>query len=275
VISRLLLGTWLPLTMLAKGGGDIARDQIVPALLRTLMVAGSEMLPLLLLAVLAMVIDPTVRRRWQLWAIPLCVALTFPAGYLLNQASGGVAATGRYLIPWFVFAVVAATVILTPWWQTRKRYRWVITAAALTLMQSAALTVIHAPATQRYDDYHRRSLLPAARWLREHAGPGDLVAAGDIGVLGYVGRMRVLDIAGIVNPEAQVWSRNHTTFQGIQQHQPRFFINPGWYPGFDLRRLDPYTAEIVFSHHHVGYRWSLAPADMEVALRVLDWSSQP
>jgi hypothetical protein len=271
--SRLLLGTWLPLTMLAKGGAGFVQEQLLPAMLRTVAVAGSEMLPLLLLAAVAVVIDPAVRRRWKIWVVPLAVALTFPAGYLLNQASGGVAATGRYLTPWFVFTVIAATVILTPWWHERKRYRWVIAAAALTLIQSAALTLIHAPATQRYEDYHRRSLLAAANWLREHAEPDDQVAAGDIGVLGYVGQVQVLDIAGIVNPEAIEWSRSHTTFEGLQKHRPRFFINPGWYPGFDLRRLDRYTVETVFTHHHVSYRWSLEPADMEVTLRVLDWSS--
>jgi hypothetical protein len=273
LISRLMLGTWLPLTMLAKGGGSLVQEQLLPALLRTAAVAGSEMLPLLLLAVVAVVIDPAVRRRWKVWVAPLAVAMTFPAGYLLNQASGGVSATGRYLTPWFVFVAVAAAVILAPWWQDRKRYRWVIAAAALTLIQSAALSVIHAPATQRYEDYHRRSLLRAANWLREHAGPDDQVAAGDIGVLGHVGQIDVLDIAGIVNREAHEWTRTHTTFEGLQQHRPRFFINPGWYPGFDLRRLDPYTVETIFTHHHVSYRWSLDPAEMEVTLRVLDWSS--
>jgi hypothetical protein len=272
--SRLLLGTWLPLTMLAKGGIGLEQEQLAPALLRTVTVAGSEMLPLLLLAAVAVVLDPAVRRRWKIWVAPMAVALTFPAGYLLNQASGGVAATGRYLTPWFVFTAIAAVMILAPWWHERKRHRWVIAAAALTLIQSAALTFIHAPATQRYEDYQRRSLLTAANWLRQNAGPDDQVAAGDIGVLGYVGEIDVLDIAGIVNPEAHEWSRNHTTFEGLQKHRPRFFINPGWYPGFNLRRLDPYTVETVFTHHHVSYRWSLEPAEMEVTLRVLDWQEK-
>jgi hypothetical protein len=111
----------------------------------------------------------------------------------------------------------------------------------------------------------------AARWLREHAGPQDQVAAGDIGVLGYVGGVRVLDLAGIVNPEAQQWSRDQTTFEGLHRHRPRFFISPGWYPGFAPERLDRYTVEKVFTHHHTSYRWSLDPPRMKVTLRVLDW----
>lgn len=40
-------------------------------------------------------------------------------------------------------------------------------------------------------------------WLREHSDPDDLVAALDIGALGYVSERRIFDLAGLVTPEVR------------------------------------------------------------------------
>jgi hypothetical protein len=45
--------------------------------------------------------------------------------------------------------------------------------------------------------YHR-----AAGWLTPHLQPGDVVAAGDIGVIGWVTRAPILDTIGLISPEA-------------------------------------------------------------------------
>ena len=44
------------------------------------------------------------------------------------------------------------------------------------------------------------SLIPWGRWFAEHTASDAVVAAPDIGALGYVSQRRVLDLAGLVTP---------------------------------------------------------------------------
>lgn len=274
LFSRLALGRWLPLSVSAKGGGGIQTDLLMPAVQRTVAVAASEMLPVVLLASFALLTDPQVREGKRKWLALLVAALTYPTAYILNQSLGGVEATGRYLAPWFVLAAVAVAGILSPWWNEKRRRRWILAATGLTLAQSLVLTVLHTPAILRYDEYHRQTLVIAAEWVRENARAEDAVAAGDIGVLGYVGQVKVLDLSGIVNPKARTWARTGETFQAVQRLEPRYFINPAWRPGFDSTRLDPFTVDKVFVHQHTEYRWTPNPGEFEVTLRVLDWKDR-
>jgi hypothetical protein len=46
-----------------------------------------------------------------------------------------------------------------------------------------------------------REMVAVARWLNEHTPPDALVAAHDIGAIGYFGERRLLDLAGLVSPE--------------------------------------------------------------------------
>jgi hypothetical protein len=44
-------------------------------------------------------------------------------------------------------------------------------------------------------------MVATARWLNEHAGPDDIVAVHDIGAVGYLTELHLLDMAGLINPE--------------------------------------------------------------------------
>jgi len=275
LFSRLVLGSWLPIDVAARGSA-LAPEFLGPVLRQTLLMAFSELLPLAALAVVAVVVDARVRRRWRVWSVPLAAAATCPVGYCLNQAGGGPEASGRYLVPWLVLGGLAWVMILIPWWQDAVRRRLVMAAVALSLMQSVALSLVHAPVVDTYDDYHRRSLLRAARWLRTHADPGDWVAAGDAGVLAFVGDVRVFDLNGSVGFETRGWAGEGSTFEAIRELEPRFFINPPrWRTGFDLKLLEPFTVEKVFTSRHTASLLGAPPADFEITLRVLDWTGVP
>jgi hypothetical protein len=272
LISRVTLGSWLPVTAAAKGASGIDPGSLFAAVVRTSMVAASESLPLVALAVAAVVSDRHVRQRWRAWLPLAAAASTFPAGFAVNHALGGVEATGRYLTPWFVLASVAAVMACAGWWHGVRRRRLAVAAAvALAVAQSVALAWLHRSPVLRYHDYHRRSLVTAARWLAEHAQRTDLVFAGDIGVIGYVGDVRVLDPAGIVNPDAPRWAVAGRTWDEIRRRRPRFAIDPAWFPGFDPSRFGPHTSRVIFHHEHVGYRWRREPGTFTVTFRELDW----
>jgi hypothetical protein len=271
LFSKLTLGSWLPLTVRAKAGRGLDIAFFPKAALRTGLVAASEMLPFLVLLALAVILDRDVRRRWKLWLFPFAAGMAYPLGYFWNGLRSGVEASGRYLVPWFVLLVLACALAIAPWLTDARRKKWVVLAASLAIVQSVTVAVSHRPAVLRYDAYHKRTLMEAANWLRQNAGPRSTVVAGDIGVIGFFGNVHVLDIFGIINPEAPRWAAEGKTFEALAEKMPDYVINPAWAFPFDMTRLEPYTKRIIFSHEHRDYRWTWKPGTFTVTFREMRW----
>lgn len=272
MVSRLVLGSWLPITTAAKGAQLAGFDLALKAVLRTGVLAASECLPLVVLAGAAALTDRAVRSSWRSWFPIAVAAATYPAGFAVNHALGGVEATGRYMAPWFVLVATSALIAVAPWWVSSRRRRWVVAAVCLAIAQSLTLGWLHRPPTLRYHEYHTRSLVEAGRWLAANADRENLVLAGDIGVIGYLGDVRILDPAGIINPAAPAWARDGRTWEEVAGLRPAYAINPAWRPGFDPGLLEPYTARVIFRHEHERYRWRRHPGRFTVTFRELDWT---
>lgn len=84
------------------------------------------------------------------------------------------------------------------------------------------------------------------RWLRDNAARGSLLAVNDVGAIGVVSDLPVLDLQGLVTPEA-LEPRNmrhraagtapRALFDFIVEHRPDYLvIFPEWYPELDGRR---------------------------------------
>jgi hypothetical protein len=84
------------------------------------------------------------------------------------------------------------------------------------------------------------------RWVRDHAPPGSLLAVNDIGAIGFIADMPVLDLQGLVTPEI-LWRRGMArrvdgtapmlVLEFIADHEPDYLIIfPEWYPDLDMRR---------------------------------------
>jgi hypothetical protein len=84
------------------------------------------------------------------------------------------------------------------------------------------------------------------RWLKANAPPDSLLAVNDIGAIGCITNMRVLDLQGLVTPEVlslrDMRSQMNGTapvkmFEFIVSHKPGYLvIFPQWYPELDQRR---------------------------------------
>jgi len=70
--------------------------------------------------------------------------------------------------------------------------------AGLELARSPSWSLVPRIARTEREDLYRR----AAEFLRPRLAPGDVVAASEIGALGYYCDCRILDTAGLVSPEA-------------------------------------------------------------------------
>jgi hypothetical protein len=72
----------------------------------------------------------------------------------------------------------------------------------------------------------------AAEWVQENTPPEALIAAHDIGALGYFGERSILDLAGLVSPDVIPIIRDETALEEfLTQEEAAFLVTfPGWYP---------------------------------------------
>ncbi len=75
-------------------------------------------------------------------------------------------------------------------------------------------------------------MVAAAKWLREHTLPEALVAAHDIGAIGYYAERPLIDLAGLVTPEVIPFMRDEARLKAfIQARKAAYLVTfPGWYP---------------------------------------------
>nr|MBA3531129.1 hypothetical protein [Ardenticatenales bacterium] len=71
-----------------------------------------------------------------------------------------------------------------------------------------------------------------ARWVADHSEADDLIAAHDIGRLGYVTGRPILDFAGLISPEVIPVIRNERALLDLAQARgARYLVTfADWYP---------------------------------------------
>jgi hypothetical protein len=77
----------------------------------------------------------------------------------------------------------------------------------------------------------RTEMVATARWVSENTQPADLIAAHDIGALGYYGGRKLVDLAGLVSPEVIPIIRDeHALASYLDAQQVDYLVTfPGWY----------------------------------------------
>ena len=75
-------------------------------------------------------------------------------------------------------------------------------------------------------------MVVSSRWIAAHTAPGAVVAAHDIGALGYFGGRPVLDLAGLISPEVIPILRDEVSLAGYMNQNGADYLMtfPGWYP---------------------------------------------
>lgn len=73
-------------------------------------------------------------------------------------------------------------------------------------------------------------------WLAEHTPPEASVGTLEVGIIGYYARRRMVDFAGLIQPEVALQMRYETTYEdttfwAVRQYHPDFLVlNPAWFP---------------------------------------------
>ena len=166
-------------------------------------------------------------------------------------------------------------------------YRLLVAAAMGNVLHkalvAASLIIVIVPVTQQYIHWRdnsteavletRNDLAAMAKNLNTLIKPNETLATHDIGAVGYFGHFKVLDLVGLVNPEATEYNPKRQTKALIEKERPDFLlIFPEWdrnylmidpwfhpekyqwigtYPGGELRKAPYFLYRIVYPQYTV------------------------
>ena len=219
----LVLGAWLafaqawfgrlwPNTLAAKAAGGEGLAYHAEQLARQVgIVAVTD--AAMVLAVLVLAGVRLVRREWPqpkpaVRCLPWAWMVAVPLLYMLR----GVPVLSRYLVPllpllawlaWWLLDAEVARARPGSAAEERKLPAWAAggALAALALAQNlVALERVVQPQVDSFTAGMHASLEPWGRWFATHSRADAVIAAPDIGALGYLSQRRVVDLAGLVTP---------------------------------------------------------------------------
>ena len=197
------------------------------------------------------------RERW-LWWLPLVWVFAHVAVYALRLPVSY--QHGRYLLPIIPIVLlygIVGTVLLLD----RVRARSTSPAArllrrvyALAIMVVFALYVpIGAVAFATDVAIINGEMVAVAQWLDRHTPPDAIIAAHDIGAIGYFARRPILDLAGLISPEVIPFIRDETQLGAwMRAAGADYFVTfPGWYPQLATHWPPVFAGNSVLSPEHL------------------------
>ena len=92
-------------------------------------------------------------------------------------------------------------------------------------------------------------MVATARWIEANTASGDLIAAHDIGAVGYFAGRRLLDLAGLISPEVLPFLRDEAALEAYLDAQGADYLMtfPGWYPHLAEGRTPVYQSRAPFA----------------------------
>jgi arabinofuranosyltransferase len=173
---------------------------------------------------------------------------------------------GRYVMPvmpvYFIWSLAGIPYLVKPvapnFWRRIRDKVWVA-AIPLVLL---GFWIVGANAYAQDVAIIETEMVDSARWIAQNTPPEALIAAHDIGALGYFGQRRLLDLAGLVSPEVIPFIRDERRLAEFldEQHVDYLMTFPSWYPSLVKRAEEVYESQGIFSPRQGGenmrvYRW--------------------
>jgi hypothetical protein len=174
---------------------------------------------------------------------------------------------GRYLMPVIPAALLLGGMGTFLWLRpsSAQRLRRVLSRAWLAGYVVLGLVFLAMGARSYSADtrFIETEMVATARWLDVHTPPEALIAAHDIGAIGYFSRRPLLDLAGLVSPEVIPFLRDEPRLLNyILERRAAYLVTfPSWYPQMtkDARllpvfRTDAPWAPVLGGENMVVYR---------------------
>jgi hypothetical protein len=233
--NQVLSGSWWPNTFFAKQAeySSLRED---PFLIRYLVQARLPLVGvgiMLLPGFVWIMSQSIVRRRMGSFAGMLWVI-----GYLGLYAwrLPVIYQHGRYVIPAMAVFCTWGLAGLFDLWRVAKYYRsYRIIARIWALSSGIILLIFWGLGARAYSldvAIIESEMVATARWVDQSLPNDVLIAAHDIGALGYFGKRRILDLAGLVSPDVIPFIRDEPALgKYLDERNADFLITfPGWYP---------------------------------------------
>jgi len=210
LFNLILDGSPMPNTFYAKQA-EYAAWQTLPIMSRLGQLAlqffaGPSLV--LLPGVIAWVVISLQKRDWSTLA---CVV--WFAGYLFLYVERlPVYQHGRYIMPampvFFLWGLAAFIEFISS--KKVSRYRWIISTIWRSLVGALSIVFWLVGANTYAHDVAliESEMVVSAKWVAENVPASDIVAAHDIGALGYYDNHELIDLAGLVSPEVIPFIRN-------------------------------------------------------------------
>ncbi len=279
LFNRALSGSWLPTTWYAKSA-EYAVLRQVPLLVRFAaqvgipaqflgypeLASGGPLVGPLVLLLPAFVIGAwrAVGRAGPAQLAPLLWVVLHLSAYALRLPP--TYQHGRYAMPVIPVVLALAGEGLLDWCrpQARQMSRRVLSRAWLlsTPLVAVFFWVGGAGAYATDVAVIQSEMVATAHWIERHTERNALVAAHDIGALGYFGDRQLVDLAGLVSPEVIGFLRDEDALAGfLDRRQADYLVSfPSWYPSLTSGLEVVYRSSGRFSPAAGGenmlvYRW--------------------
>ena len=193
-----------------------------------------------------------------MWWLPLVWMFAHVAVYALRLPVSY--QHGRYLLPIIPIVLlygIVGTVLLLDRMKARSTKplaRLLRRVYALTIMVVFALYVpIGAAAFATDVAIINGEMVAVAQWLDRNTPPDAIIAAHDIGAIGYFARRPILDLAGLISPEVIPFIRDEAQLgDWMQAKGAHYFVTfPGWYPQLATRWPPVFAGDSPFSPEHL------------------------
>jgi hypothetical protein len=142
---------------------------------------------------------------------------------------------GRYIMPsmpiYFLLGLIGLVEFSSV--DISSRWRWII-SISWKLAAVGVLVLFWALGAYHYAQdvaIIESEMVASAKWVSSNVPPGELVAAHDIGALGFFGGHNLLDLAGLVTPEVIPFLRDENRIAAyLDKHGVTYLVVfPDWY----------------------------------------------
>jgi hypothetical protein len=143
---------------------------------------------------------------------------------------------GRYLMPTIPFLLLYGIVGMSRWLRPRSpRVAVRLISRAMPLAVGCTFVAFLLLGAQAYADdvcVINGEMVDVARWLSTSTPADALVAAHDIGAIGYLGKRPLLDLAGLITPEVIPFIRDEERLlEFVLAQEADYLVTfPSWYP---------------------------------------------
>jgi len=174
---------------------------------------------------------------------------------------------GRYLIPvmplFFLLGLVGLAELARPdatvLWQRVLSRSWIITLGAVACI----FWGIGARAYAIDVAVIESEMVTTAQWISNNIEPDALIAAHDIGAIGYFSKHDLLDLAGLVSPQVIPFIRDEGELREfLDDNGADYLVTfPGWYPDLVRQSSLVFSSGGIYSPSLDGenmaiYRWN-------------------